>query len=94
MENTDQMFARAMRILALGTFLIGTIIFLLCYFFREKFLALGLGYVVVAGIINLSLFGITLSMGIKQRNGNLMLSSFMIFLNAPVIGFYIWLLSE
>lgn len=91
MENTDQMFARAMRILALATFLLGTIIFLLCFFFSGGFLLLGLGYITVAGIINLALFSITLSMGIKQRNINLLLSALVLILNAPVATVYIWL---
>jgi hypothetical protein len=90
MDNTDQMFARAMRILALVTFLSATAIFMLCYFFAGKFLLLGLGFVVVAALVNLSLFSITLSMGIKQRNKDLLYSAAALIMNAPVIAVYIW----
>ena len=83
------MFARAMRILAMATFVIGTLIFLLCYFIGGVFLTIGFGYAVVAGLVNLPLFSITLSMGIKQRNKNLLASAALLLLNAPAMFVYI-----
>jgi hypothetical protein len=91
MENTDKEFAQAMRVTALVSFLVGTALFLSCLQWGGWLMSLGLAFLVVATLVNLPLFSITLSMGIKARDKNLVLSAALLLLNVPVMSFYVWL---
>lgn len=90
MDNTDEQFARGMRITALVTFLTGTVIFAAYYFFGGWLLLLGYGFIVVAALVNLSLFSIGLSEGLKNRNRSLLFSAAIMLINLPVLVFYVW----
>lgn len=85
------MFARAMRIQALAAFLIGSLVFAANYFFGGVFLLIGYGYILVAGMVNLILFAITLSTGIRNRHSGLLISAGIMLLNIPAMLVYVWL---
>jgi hypothetical protein len=91
MDNTNDQLAQSLRVTALVTFLLGTAIFLACCFISDKFLWLGYGYIVVAGLVNLSLFSVALGEGIRSKSRKVMLSAGVLLLNIPAMLFYVWL---
>lgn len=79
-----------MRMLTLGTFLLGTAIFTAYYYFGQRVLLIGYAYIIVAFLVNISLAIVGFAMAVKERNRKLFLSTGIMMLNIPVAIFYVW----
>jgi len=90
MEDTNRKFARGMRAVALGTFLIGTALLTAYYFIGDKVLMVGYTYLVVALFVDVPFALIGLSDAIRYRDRTLLLSVGMLLLNIPAMLFYVW----
>jgi hypothetical protein len=90
MEDTNEKFGNGLRVTTLVTFLIGAALFTGCYFFRGKFLMAGLGFIVVAFIINMSLASIGISDGSKSRDRKLLWSGILMMTNILAMTFVAW----
>lgn len=80
-----------MRIVALVTFLIGTAIFAAYCYFGDKMLFAGLGYIVVALMVNIPMALAGIGEAIESRDYKMLLSVGIVLLNVPAMLFYAWL---
>jgi hypothetical protein len=90
MEDTNEKFGKGLRVTTLVTFLIGACLFTGCYFIRGKFLLAGLGFIVLAFIINVAMASIGISEGSKSRDRKLLWSGILMLINVVVMCGVAW----
>jgi hypothetical protein len=91
MDNTNELFARGMRAVALGTFLIGTLIFITYYFIGGKILLVGYAYIVIAFFVNIPMFMVGIGEARATKDKKLLRSAACMLLNIPVMTIYAWI---
>ncbi|MBY0478582.1 MAG: hypothetical protein K2Q24_13120 [Chitinophagaceae bacterium] len=82
------------RLISLFSFILGTGIFALYYFTdSSSLLFLGLGFIIVAGIVNLIFFILLIRQTLKTKDNkrNLYTTCGLMLLNIPIMLFYCWL---
>ena len=76
---------------AVGSFLIGSIIFVIFYFTSDSIMLLfGYGFILFAGVININLFSTLVLKAIKEKDRKALIVSVLILLNIPIMLFYCW----
>lgn len=93
MSQQSQRYITIGRVIALISFLIGTLIFITYYFTSNSdFAFLGYGFVVFAGIVNLILFIkiILLSFSDRPNQRKLLKTAGIMLLNIPIMLVFVW----